>query len=85
MTAVGMMFSFIIDGNGGTYITQLSFQFAWYFVGIICLYVVTIFWVTGTNYFRENTVIVPRRLQEDDQPKDQGVVEHIESQSSGNT
>lgn len=77
-----MMFAFIIDGNGGTYIAQLSFQFVLYFVGIICLYVVTIFWVMDTNYFREDTVIVPRRLKEDDQSKDQGVVAHIESQSS---
>ncbi|KAH8809465.1 DUF895 domain membrane protein [Xylogone sp. PMI_703] len=55
-TALGMMFSFIIDGNGGTYITQLSFQFACYFVGIIFLYTVTIFYVSDTNYFLEERI-----------------------------
>ncbi|RFU28738.1 hypothetical protein B7463_g7578, partial [Scytalidium lignicola] len=64
-TALGMMFSFIIDGNGGTYITQLSFQFACYFVGIIFLYVVTIFYVSDTNYFREEMVIVPKHIEDD--------------------
>lgn len=59
------MFSFIIDGQGGTYITQLSFQFACYFVGIIFLYIVTVFHVTNTNYFHEDTVIVPRHVEED--------------------
>ena len=46
MTAFGMMFSFIIDGNGGSYIGQLIFQFVCYFVGIVFLYIVTIKWVT---------------------------------------
>jgi hypothetical protein len=54
-----MMFSFNIDGNGGTYICQLSFQFACYFVGIIFLYIAAIFFITDTNYFKENKVIVP--------------------------
>ncbi|OQV07673.1 hypothetical protein CLAIMM_12073 [Cladophialophora immunda] len=64
-TALGMMFSFIIDGNGGTYITQLSFQFACYFVGILFLYTVTVFYVGDTNYFHEDTVIVPKHIEED--------------------
>ncbi|EXJ86431.1 hypothetical protein A1O3_03382 [Capronia epimyces CBS 606.96] len=64
-TALGMMFSFIIDGNGGTYITQLSFQFACYFVGILFLYAVTIFYVSDTNYFHEDTVIVPKHVEDD--------------------
>ncbi|OAP64702.1 hypothetical protein AYL99_00674 [Fonsecaea erecta] len=64
-TALGMMFSFIIDGNGGTYITQLSFQFACYFVGILFLYMVTIFYVSDTNYFHEDTVIVPKHIEDD--------------------
>ncbi|KAL5335483.1 major facilitator superfamily domain-containing protein [Aspergillus crustosus] len=63
MTALGMMFSFIIDGNGGTYTTQLSFQFACYFVGIVFLYIVTLCYVTETNYFREETVIVPKSVE----------------------
>lgn len=58
------MFSFIIDGNGGSYIAQLSFQFACYFVGIVFLYVVTVFYVTDTNYFHEDTVIVPKHVEE---------------------
>ncbi|KAH8694054.1 major facilitator superfamily domain-containing protein [Talaromyces proteolyticus] len=65
VTALGMMFSFIIDGNGGTYITQLSFQFACYFVGIVFLYIVAIFYVTNTNYFQEENVIVPHRVEQD--------------------
>lgn len=60
-----MMFSFIIDGNKGTYIAQLSFQFACYFVGILFLYFVTIAYVTNTNYFLEDSVIVPRHVEED--------------------
>ncbi|KIW79626.1 hypothetical protein Z517_06240 [Fonsecaea pedrosoi CBS 271.37] len=64
-TALGMMFSFIIDGNGGTYITQLSFQFACYFVGILFLYTVTVLYVGDTNYFHEDTVIVPKHIEDD--------------------
>lgn len=59
-----MMFSFIIDGNGGTYIAQLSFQFSCYFVGICFLYLVTVVYVTNTNYFLEDSVIVPRHVEE---------------------
>ena len=60
-----MMFSFIIDGNGGTYIAQLAFQFSCYFVGICFLYFVAVFYVTNTNYFLEESVIVPRHVEED--------------------
>lgn len=59
------MFSFIIDGNGGSYITQLSFQFACYFVGICLLYPVAIWYIPDTNYFKEDTVIVPHHVEED--------------------
>lgn len=59
------MFSFIIDGNGGTYICQLSFQFACYFVGIIFLYVAAIFFITDTNYFKEDMVIVPVHVRQE--------------------
>lgn len=59
------MFSFIIDGNGGSYIAQLSFQFSCYFVGICFLYFVTVVYVTNTNYFLEDSVIVPRHVEED--------------------
>lgn len=59
------MFSFIIDGNGGSYIAQLSFQFACYFVGIVFLYLVTALYVTNTNYFLEETVIVPAHVEEE--------------------
>jgi hypothetical protein len=65
MTAFGMMFSFIIDGNGGSYISQLIFQFVCYFVGIIFLYIVTIKWVTDSNYFVESTVIVPEHVKKE--------------------
>ncbi|RDW57370.1 hypothetical protein BP5796_12820 [Coleophoma crateriformis] len=65
VTALGMMFSFIIDGNGGTYICQLSFQFACYFVGIVFLYVAAIYFITDTNYFKEDTVIVPIHVREE--------------------
>lgn len=59
------MFSFIIDGNGGTYICQLSFQFACYFVGIIFLYIAAIFFITDTNYFKEDMVIVPVHVRQE--------------------
>jgi hypothetical protein len=65
MTAFGMMFSFIIDGNGGSYIGQLIFQFVCYFVGIVFLYVVTIKWVTDSNYFSEESVIVPEHVKKE--------------------
>jgi hypothetical protein len=65
MTAFGMMFSFIIDGNGGSYIGQLIFQFVCYFVGIIFLYVVTVKWVTNSNYFSESSVIVPEHVKKE--------------------
>jgi len=64
VTALGMMFSFIIDGNGGGYITQLSFQFACYFVGIVFLYIATVFFVVDSNYFKEENVIVPFAVEE---------------------
>lgn len=75
VTALGMMFSFIIDGNGGTYIAQLSFQFACYFVGILFLYFVTIAYVTNTNYFLEDLVIVPRHVEEDAKAKAEDAVD----------
>lgn len=50
-----------------TYIGQLSFQFACYFVGIVFLYVVAVLWVTNTNYFAEDNVIVPEHVKEDAQ------------------
>ena len=59
-----MMFSFI-DGNGGTYITQLSFQFSCYFVSILLLYFVTIAYITNTNYFLEDSVAMPRHVEVD--------------------
>jgi hypothetical protein len=65
VTAFGMMFSFIIDGNGGSYIAELSFQFACYFVGICLLYVVSVFYITDSNYFHEETVIVPHHVEEE--------------------
>jgi uncharacterized membrane protein len=65
MTAFGMMFSFIIDGNGGSYISQLIFQFVCYFVGIVFLYIVTIKWVTDSNYFSEESVIVPEHVKKE--------------------
>lgn len=49
------------------YIGQLSFQFAWYFVGTIVLYIVTVLYVTETNYFHEGNVIVPEHVREDAQ------------------
>lgn len=49
------------------YIGQLSFQFAWYFVGTIILYIVTVLYVTDTNYFHEDNVIVPEHVKEDAQ------------------
>lgn len=65
VTALGMMFSFIIDGNGGTYICQLSFQFACYFVGIVFLYIAAIYFITDTNYFKEENVIVPVHVRQE--------------------
>ena len=65
VTAFGMMFSFIIDGNGGSYVAQLSFQFSCYFVGIVFLYVVAIWFITDSNYFHEDMVIVPRQIEEE--------------------
>jgi hypothetical protein len=65
MTAFGMMFSFIIDGNNGSYIGQLIFQFVCYFLGIVFLYIVTIKWVTNSNYFSESSVIVPEHVKKE--------------------
>jgi len=65
MTAFGMMFSFIIDGNGGSYIGQLIFQFVCYFIGIVFLYIVTLKWVTNSNYFAESSVIVPEHVKKE--------------------
>lgn len=59
--------SFILDGQGVAYVGQLSFQFACYGVGIIFLYVVTVLWVTDSNYFHEDNVIVPEHVKEDAQ------------------
>lgn len=73
------MFSFIIDGNGGSYIAQLSFQFTWYFVGIVFLYIVTILYVTDTNYFLEDSVIVPRHVEENAKIEGQPVDADVEN------
>lgn len=76
MTAFGIMFSFIIDGNCSSYIAQLAFQFACYFVGVVFLYIVTIKWVTNSNYFSESSVIVPEHVKKE--AKIEGRVTHGE-------
>ncbi|KXT01574.1 hypothetical protein AC578_6353 [Pseudocercospora eumusae] len=65
VTAIGMMFSFILDGHGVSYIGQLSFQFACYAVGIVFLYYVAIKWSTDSNYFHEDKVIVPEHVKQE--------------------
>ena len=67
VTAFGMMFSFILDGHGVSYIGQLSFQFACYAVGIVFLYYVAIKWSTDSNYFHEDKVIVPEHVKQEAQ------------------
>lgn len=73
-------YSFIIDGNGGSYIAQLIFQFVCYFVGIVFLYIVTIKWVTNTNYFHENSVIVPEHVKQEAEMKGEMTHEDIEEE-----
>lgn len=87
VTAFGMMFSFIIDGQGGSYLAQLSFQFSCYGVGIILLYIVAILFTTDSNYFQEDEVIVPAHVELEAKAKGMVVVEGTsiqgESASSG--
>lgn len=64
---INSVYSFIIDGQGAAYVAQLAFQFACYFVGIVFLYAVTVLWVTDTNYFIEDNVIVPEHVKDDAQ------------------
>lgn len=87
VTAFGMMFSFIIDGQGGSYLAQLSFQFACYGVGIILLYIVAILFTTDSNYFQEDEVIVPVHVEQEAKAKGMVVVEgtamQVKSASNG--
>lgn len=81
VTALGMMFSFILDGQGVAYIGQLSFQFVCYFVGIVFLYVVAVMWVTETNYFNEDNVVVPEHVKADAQVEGKVTEEDVEHEN----
>jgi len=47
------------------YICQLSFQYAYYFVGIMFFCIITVYFVSDTNCFKEDKVIVPVHIREE--------------------
>ena len=57
---------------------QLVFQCACYFVGIGFLYTVAILYATDTNYFREEEVIVPVHVKEEEK-----TVETLDGKAEG--
>ncbi|KAK7533803.1 major facilitator superfamily domain-containing protein [Phyllosticta citribraziliensis] len=63
--SLGMCVSFVMDSEGISYLTQTIIQLCLYAVGLVSLYGVIWFYVRETNYFLEEAVIVPRRIEEE--------------------
>lgn len=61
--ALGIMINFLIDGNGASYTVQVAFQYATYGVGLVLLFYIALKHVVDTNYFKEETVIVPEHIK----------------------
>lgn len=61
---LGMCASFVVDARGVGYRDQTVVQLALYVVGLACLAYVIAVHVRDTNYFLEDTVIVPASVEE---------------------
>ncbi|CAH0033149.1 unnamed protein product [Clonostachys rhizophaga] len=61
--SLGMCISFILDSEGISFRYQAIIQMILYVLGLLCLaYVITVY-VKETNYFSEETVIVPESIK----------------------
>ncbi|KAJ9145453.1 Membrane transporter protein [Pleurostoma richardsiae] len=62
--SLGMCISFTIDSQGVSYRNQVIIQLALYGFGLVCLFWVIAYYVKETNYFLEDSVIVPAKIEE---------------------
>ncbi|KAI1620089.1 hypothetical protein EDD37DRAFT_613346 [Exophiala viscosa] len=62
--SLGIMVSFLLDSRTVPYIWQLTLQFVLYTIGIIGMVVVTKLYIPDTNYFSEESVVVPHQVEE---------------------
>ena len=61
--SLGMCISFTVDGQNVNYRNQVIYELALYVFGLLCLYWVIYFYVNETNYFLEDSVIVPANFE----------------------
>ncbi|EXJ79410.1 hypothetical protein A1O3_08912 [Capronia epimyces CBS 606.96] len=89
-SSLGMCISFVVAAQKVPTVGQLSLQFSLYVLGIAGLFWVLFFHVKETNYFIEETVIVPRHVEEetmgklgtDQQREAEYIKEHIATQQA---
>lgn len=62
--SLGMCISFTVDSQGVSFETQAIYQLVTYAFGIACLLYVIARYVKQTNYFLEDSVIVPLSMEE---------------------
>lgn len=61
--SLGMCVAFTLDAKAVSYKTQTIIQLAIYTLALVCLYYVIIVYVKETNYFLEESVIVPEAFE----------------------
>ncbi|PLB47354.1 MFS general substrate transporter [Aspergillus steynii IBT 23096] len=78
--SLGMCVSFTVDSQGMSFRNQVIMQLVLYCVGICSLYYVIIVYVRQTNYFVEESVIVPTGMENvlDGIEKDDGTQRRVE-------
>lgn len=62
--SLGMCISFTVDSQNVSYRSQVIYELVLYAFGLACLYWVIIYYVRETNYFLEESVIVPADFEE---------------------
>jgi len=61
--SLGMCISFILDSEGISFRNQAIIQMVLYVIGLLCLTYVIAVYVKETNYFSEESVIVPESVK----------------------
>lgn len=63
-TGLGLCISFLLDAAEVSFVNQMIVQFVLYVFGILVLLLIIVTQVRETNYFLEDSVIVPHRFEE---------------------
>ncbi|OAP64559.1 hypothetical protein AYL99_00531 [Fonsecaea erecta] len=65
MGSLGLCVCFVMDSQSVTYMTQAIVQLVLYGVGSLTLIYVVVFYLKDTNYFLEESVVVPLHIQQE--------------------